>query len=132
VSSLSRDCAAVLAVATLVSAGCGGESSRDDRNASAADAAACLRDKGARVSGDPNRRPPGYDSPDRELVAAISGIGAFIAFYATEARAKELEPGVRRNAGRFKGVVVRDQNTTVVYTAKPSDDVRERVEDCLF
>ena len=85
------------------------------------------------MSGDPNRPPPGDDdAPDRELVAALDGAGAFIAFYATEARAKQLEPGIRKNANRFKGVVVRDQNTTVVYTKKPSENVRESIENCLF
>jgi hypothetical protein len=127
-----RPSVAALAGLALALAGCGGSSSGHDKNASAVAAADCLREKGARVSGDPNRRPPGDDSPERELVAAISGTGAFIAFYATEARAKELEPEVRKNAARFKGVVVRDQNTSVIYTKKPSDDVRKRVEGCLF
>jgi hypothetical protein len=124
---------AALVALVLALAACGGSSSRNDKNASAPDAAKCLREKGARVSGDPARKPPGGDdAPDRELVAAVNATGAFIAFYATEAAAKRLEPGVRANAKRFKGVVVRDQNTTIVYTKKPSDDVRKRVEGCVF
>jgi hypothetical protein len=128
--SLARTAAALVA---LIMAGCGSSSQRHEKNATAAQAAVCLRKEGARVSGDPGRRPPGdADAPDRELVAALKGAGAFIAFYASEARAKALEPGIRKNADRFKGVVVRDRNTTVVYTKKPPDDVRKRIEACLF
>jgi hypothetical protein len=122
------------AILALVLGACGGGgSARHDTNASAPQADKCLRDKGAKVTGDPDHRPPGAPRGlERELVAGLQSTGAFIAFYDTEAHAKAAEPGARKNARRFKGVVVRDQNTAIIYTKKPSGDVRKRVEGCLF
>lgn len=128
---MRRSAAALLAIGV---AACGGGPDRHDKNADANEAGPCLRKEGARVTGDPKARPqPGdTDAPDHELIASLQDTSAFIAFYDSEARAKALEPGIRKNAERFKGVVVRDQNTTVIYTKKPSDDFREKVEGCVF
>jgi hypothetical protein len=126
--------AVVAAILALALGACGGGgSSHRDTNASAPQADKCLRDAGAKVTGDPDHRPPGGDPGlERELVASVKGAGAFIAFYDTEAHAKASEPGVRKSADKFGGLVVRDQNTTIAYTNEPSGDVRKRVEDCLF
>jgi len=125
--------ATTLAVLALCGCGGGGGSARHDTNAGAPQADKCLRDAGAKVTGDPDHRPPGGGiGLERELVASLESAGAFIAFYDTEAHAKAAEPGVRKGADKFGGLVVRDQNTTIAYTKKPSGDVRKRVEDCLF
>jgi hypothetical protein len=124
--------AAALLVLVLGACG-GGGTPHHDKNASAPQADKCLSDHGARVTGDPDHRPPGAPAGlERELVAAVASTGAFIAFYDTDAHAKAAEPEARKNASRFKGIVVRDQNTSVIYTKKPSDDVRKLVEGCLF
>jgi hypothetical protein len=123
----------VLVAAALSACGSGGGSSRHDTNASAPQADRCLRDAGAKVTGDPDHRPPGGDPGlQRELVASLENTGGFIAFYDTETHAKAAEPGVRKSADKFGGLVVRDQNTTIAYTKKPSGDVRKRIESCVF
>ena len=124
---------AAAGLVALALVGCGGGSAHHGKNATAKAADNCLRAAGGKVTGDPDHRPPGGPPGlERELVVALSGAGAFIAFYDTGAHAKAAEPDVRKSAEKFGGLVVRDQNTTIAYTKKPAGDVRRRIEDCVF
>jgi hypothetical protein len=79
----------------------------------------------ARLSG------PGRDEPDGELALTRGSDAALLAYYEDLAKARRLEPELRRNARRFKGVVYRRGRVTAVWTSGSSDEARRDVDACI-
>jgi hypothetical protein len=77
-------------------------------------------------------KPGDADAPDLELQVGQGQVGAFVAFYADPVRARELAPAIRRNARRFDGIVERRRHVTIVWTARPPAELRDRVHRCAY
>jgi hypothetical protein len=77
-------------------------------------------------------RPGDADAPDLVLDVGHPESRAFVAFYADPVRARELAPAIRRNARRFEGIVERRRYVTIVWTARPPAELRDRVHRCAY
>jgi hypothetical protein len=92
-------------------------------------ARACLRRSRLAVAGGPV--PPeghGPGGPEGELITG----GALIGFYIDARTAKRAEPGVVHNARAFHGDVERRGAVTILWVAHIREQVRSRVERCVF
>jgi hypothetical protein len=80
------------------------------------------------VTGGPVFPQQGPNSPDGELITT----GAFIAFYTHAHKAQRLEPGIKQNARRFGGQVVRHGAVTVLWIHPPASGLRNALSGCAF
>jgi hypothetical protein len=92
----------------------------------------CLTVKALRVTGGPVFPQQSPSSPDGELIAGDRDGGAFIAFYTDASKAQRLEPDIRRNASRFRGLVERQGAVTVLWIHQPASSLRRAVLACAF
>lgn len=94
-------------------------------------ARSCLISKRLRAVGSavlpPN--PPGPAQPDGEIVIT-SGSPSFIAFYTSVARARRLEPAIRRTAARSHVQIERRGAVTIAWTDSPAGARRETIWTC--
>ena len=91
----------------------------------------CLTSNGMRAVGGPAfpSRPPDPIQPDGELVIR-SRHPTFIAFYTDAARAKRIEPALRREDSG-KGVLLERRGAvTIAWSQAPAGDIRHTVWEC--
>jgi hypothetical protein len=93
----------------------------------------CLTSKGLRAAGGPvfPSRPPDPGQPDGELVISSSTHPTFIAFYTDAARAKRIEPALRREDAHKPVVLERRGAVTIAWTQAPAADLRRAVWGCV-
>ena len=92
----------------------------------------CLTSKGLHAVGGPAfpSRPADPAQPDGELVIRASH-PTFIAFYTDAARAKRIEPVLRRDDAGEHLLLERRGAVTIAWTRAPADDVRQTVWGCV-
>jgi hypothetical protein len=93
----------------------------------------CLRSKRLRALGGPAfpSHPPDPVQPDGELVVSSSGYPAFIAFYTDAARAKRIEPELRREDAHKHVLLERRGAVTIAWSQAPASDLRQAVWGCV-
>jgi hypothetical protein len=93
----------------------------------------CLRSKGLRALGGPAfpSQPPDPVQPDGELEFSASSSPTFIAFYTDAARAKRIEPELRREDAPKHVLLERRGAVTIVWTQAPAGDLRRTVWACV-
>jgi hypothetical protein len=82
------------------------------------------------VTGGPVLPAQGSNSPDGELLVVNGTAPVFIAFYSSSRKARQLEHAVAQNAKRLGGEIVRRGAVTVVWTRRPTRQLRRTVEKC--
>ena len=92
----------------------------------------CLTSKGLRAVGGPAfpSSPPDPMQPDGELVIG-AGAPAFIAFYTDGARARRIEPALRRDDSGKHILLERRGAVTVAWSQAPAADLRHTVWGCV-
>lgn len=92
----------------------------------------CLVARGLRVSGGPVLPPVGPTStePDGELVIGSASL-AFIAFYTSAARARRIEPVLRRDDAHAPVLLQRRGAVTIAWIRAPAGEPRNMVWTCL-
>jgi hypothetical protein len=92
----------------------------------------CLTSKGLEAAGGPafSSRPPDPAQPDGELVIRASH-PAFIAFYTDAARAKRIEPALRREDSGKHLLLERRGAVTIVWMQAPAAGLRDTVWGCV-
>lgn len=139
-TSVARASVCLLATGvSLAAAGCdlsGGQGSAARYsladNTPRRDAARCLRRAGFRVATDALPHAQADEPNDGVLTLARGRYSAEVAYYEGLARAKRLEPSLRRNAKRFHGLVYRIARATVIWTGPPSDAAQSDADNCLM
>jgi hypothetical protein len=92
----------------------------------------CLTSKGLRVVGGPAfpSGPPDRTQPNGELVIS-SAHPTFIAFYTNAARAKRIEPALRRDDAHEQVRLERRGAVTIAWSETPTGELRSAVWDCV-
>jgi hypothetical protein len=92
----------------------------------------CLRSKAMRVAGGPAfpSRPLDPTQPDGEVVISSSH-PTFIAFYTDVAKAKRIEPALRRDDARTHVLLERRGAATIAWSQPPAGQDRHAVLACL-
>jgi hypothetical protein len=92
----------------------------------------CLTSKGLRAAGGPAfpSRPPDPTQPDGELVIR-SAHPTFVAFYTDAARAKRIEPALRRDDAHMHVIVERRGAVTIAWSQAPAGDLHHTVWGCV-
>lgn len=93
----------------------------------------CLTSKGLHAAGGPAfpSRPPDPVQPDGELVISSSSDPTFIAFYTDAARAKRIEPALRRDDSGKHVLLERRGAVTIVWTQAPAAALRHTIWGCV-
>jgi hypothetical protein len=92
----------------------------------------CLTSEGLRAAGGPAfpSRPPDPAQPDGELVISSSH-PTFIAFYTDTARAKRIEPVLRREDAHQPVLLERHGAVTIAWSQSPPGEDRHAVLACV-
>jgi hypothetical protein len=150
---LAGRCAVAVAVLALAvaGAGCGGRTvstksstaaaARPPRPSAQAEhallaaiktARTCLGHHGLHSSGGPIYPQDSPTSPDGELILGGAKAGAYITFYTSAARAKQLEPQLAENTRRAHGRLERRGAVALLFLGHPAETFRAAVSDCAF
>jgi hypothetical protein len=92
----------------------------------------CLSSKGLRTLGGPAfpSRPPDPTQPDGELVIS-SAHPTFIAFYTDAAKAKRIEPALRRDDAHAHIRLERRDAVTIAWSQAPAGDLHDAIWACV-
>jgi hypothetical protein len=92
----------------------------------------CLTSRGLRAAGGPAfpSRPPDRTQPDGELVIS-SAHPTFIAFYTDAAKAKRIEPALKRDDSGKHVLLERRGAVTIAWTQAPAGDLHHTVWGCV-
>lgn len=129
---------AILAVIACTAAACGDDNRQPPAPAphgpvtsrSRLGVAACLKPKGFKVTSARVPHPSSHE-PDAALTLERGRDAAEVAFYERTRHAKRLEPDLRANARRIRGVAYRRHRATIVWFRPPTEKGRRAVDDCL-